>query len=64
MANRLAIKIGQVWKFKREYDGTSYFFVVNRITEQVIGYQYLHTDKTGWCFERDFHNNYDLVSDV
>jgi|LakMenEpi03Aug12_release.lakeMendotaPanAssembly.Ray.scaffolds.fasta_scaffold385035_3 hypothetical protein len=59
------IKIGQVWKFKESYgSGTDYYFVVNRITEQVIGFQYLHKDSTGWCFERDFHRQYELVSDV
>ena len=52
------IKIGQVWKFK----DSEIFFVVNKITEQVIGYRYLNGDKTGWCFERDFHKSYDLVS--
>jgi len=58
------IKIGQVWKFKEQYGDKDYHFVVNRITEQVIGFQYLNRDTTGWCFERDFHNSYELVSDV
>lgn len=64
MADRVKIKIGQIWKFKQKYEGIDHFFIVNRITEGVIGYQYIHNDKTGWCFERDFHNNYDLVNDV
>jgi hypothetical protein len=65
MADRVKIKIGQIWKFKpRPNDEQDYFVLINRITEQVIGYQYIHKDKTGWCFERDFHNTYDLVSDV
>lgn len=65
MANRVKIKIGQIWKFKsKPADEQEYFILIDRITEQVIGYQYILWDKKGWCFERDFHNTHDLVSDV
>jgi hypothetical protein len=59
MAHRIKIKIGQVWQFKSRSD---HYFVVTKITEQVIGFHYLNEDKTGWCFERDFHNSYEFVS--